>query len=110
MGNVDPEVTAAFGCGHQSDLFRCGDHPLLLTAIAHEVRLDRADPVELLVALRHVQRIREGFERIGAVDAGRSEERRVGKECVSTCRSRRSPYHSQKKQRRTTTKKTEINR
>src|SRR3546814_18277686 len=26
----------------------------------------------------------------------RSEERRVGKECVSTCRSRWSPYHSQK--------------
>src|SRR3546814_13275024 len=25
---------------------------------------------------------------------GRSEERRVGKECVSTCRSRWSPYHS----------------
>ena len=23
----------------------------------------------------------------------RSEERRVGKECVSTCRSRWSPYH-----------------
>src|SRR3546814_18893568 len=29
-----------------------------------------------------------------AVEAGtRSEERRVGKECVSTCRSRWSPYH-----------------
>src|SRR3546814_14031247 len=28
--------------------------------------------------------------RLGA----RSEERRVGKECVSTCRSRWSPYHS----------------
>src|SRR3546814_14967431 len=26
-------------------------------------------------------------------DLGRSEERRVGKECVSTCRSRGSPYH-----------------
>src|SRR3546814_7288296 len=26
-------------------------------------------------------------------DGGRSEERRVGKECVSTCRSRWSPYH-----------------
>src|SRR3546814_19964528 len=26
-------------------------------------------------------------------DDGRSEERRVGKECVSTCRSRWSPYH-----------------
>src|SRR3546814_9286827 len=24
---------------------------------------------------------------------GRSEERRVGKECVSTCRSRWTPYH-----------------
>src|SRR3546814_11532814 len=28
--------------------------------------------------------------------ARRSEERRVGKECVSTCRSRCSPYHVQK--------------
>src|SRR3546814_11236656 len=27
----------------------------------------------------------------------RSEERRVGKECVSTCRSRRSPYHYKNK-------------
>src|SRR3546814_3844050 len=29
----------------------------------------------------------------GNGDAARSEERRVGKECVSTCRSRWSPYH-----------------
>src|SRR3546814_12060310 len=29
----------------------------------------------------------------GGVDANRSEERRVGKECVSTCRSRWSQYH-----------------
>src|SRR3546814_15771482 len=40
---------------------------------------------------------------IGAADAlmaglaTRSEERRVGKECVSTCRSRWAPYHSKKK-------------
>src|SRR3546814_10470706 len=27
------------------------------------------------------------------LQAARSEERRVGKECVSTCRSRWSPYH-----------------
>ena len=26
-------------------------------------------------------------------EKSRSEERRVGKECVSTCRSRWSPYH-----------------
>src|SRR3546814_11620028 len=30
----------------------------------------------------------------------RSEERRVGKECVSTCRSRWSPYHEKKKPRK----------
>src|SRR3546814_12897207 len=33
-----------------------------------------------------------------AMDAvRRSEERRVGKECVSTCRSRWTPYHYKKK-------------
>src|SRR3546814_7199352 len=31
--------------------------------------------------------------RIKLAIVGRSEERRVGKECVSTCRSRWSPYH-----------------
>src|SRR3546814_21198139 len=34
--------------------------------------------------------VRHGVEEI---DVGRSEERRVGNECVSTCRSRGSPYH-----------------
>src|SRR3546814_16704178 len=32
----------------------------------------------------------------------RSEERSVGKECVSTCRSRWSPYHKKKNKKRTT--------
>src|SRR3546814_10611980 len=32
-------------------------------------------------------------DRVIATAADRSEERRVGKECVSTCRSRWSPYH-----------------
>src|SRR3546814_14325032 len=32
--------------------------------------------------------------------AERSEERRVGKECVSTCRYRWSPYHYKKKKNR----------
>src|SRR3546814_18217846 len=31
----------------------------------------------------------------------RSEERRVGKECVSTCRTRWSPYHKKKKNKTT---------
>src|SRR3546814_12870304 len=34
--------------------------------------------------------------------AARSEERRVGKECVSTGRSRRSPYHYKKHIKRNT--------
>src|SRR3546814_7245786 len=43
------------------------------------------DPAE-----RDVRQQGSGDFRIGM---GRSEERRVGKECVSTCRSRWSPYH-----------------
>src|SRR3546814_15793157 len=35
----------------------------------------------------------------------RSEERRVGKECVSTCRSRWSPYHYKNTTRNETTLK-----
>src|SRR3546814_17131564 len=31
----------------------------------------------------------------------RSEESRVGKECVSTCRARWSPYHKKKKKKKT---------
>src|SRR3546814_16872628 len=34
---------------------------------------------------------------LGIVMLLRSEERRVGKECVSTCSSRWSPYHTKKK-------------
>src|SRR3546814_20375115 len=36
---------------------------------------------------------RRECQRCAALPQGRSEERRVGKECVSTCRSRWSPYH-----------------
>src|SRR3546814_12221765 len=35
--------------------------------------------------------------RRAVLGVGRSEERRVGKECVSTCRSRWSPCHKKKK-------------
>src|SRR3546814_20126078 len=41
------------------------------------------------------------FEARGVAGALRSEERRVGKECVSTCRSRWSPSHSKKKNEQT---------
>src|SRR3546814_5543894 len=54
------------------------------------VDLDHAD------AVAHQQqrlRILHRHHDIGLVVIVRSEERRVGKECVSTCRSRWSPYH-----------------
>src|SRR3546814_17007062 len=35
----------------------------------------------------------------GNFKPGRSEERRVGKECVSTCRSRWARYHTKEKKR-----------
>src|SRR3546814_15925047 len=38
-----------------------------------------------------------GLKKIAMWVAQRSEERRVGKECVSTCSSRWSPYHEKKK-------------
>src|SRR3546814_3043741 len=47
----------------------------------------RAAQARLLVLLRQA-----GAES-RAADGARSEERRVGKECVSTCRSRWSPSH-----------------
>src|SRR3546814_3856270 len=56
---------------------------LLETAVFHH-QLERAGKQK--VAHQHRRRIAEN-------DVGRSEERRVGKECVSTCRSRWSPYH-----------------
>src|SRR3546814_11360641 len=43
---------------------------------------------------------------VKAVITERSEERRVGKGFVSTCRSRWSPYHQQKKTRHTPKNKT----
>src|SRR3546814_19930144 len=43
---------------------------------------------------RGVERItKKGIVANGKEHEVRSEERRVGKECVSTCRSRWSPYH-----------------
>src|SRR3546814_12539111 len=43
-------------------------------------------PINNLRVLKHLRK------QIG-LDQERSEERRVGKECVSTCRSRWSPHH-----------------
>src|SRR3546814_3989165 len=46
-------------------------------------------PVQIGILAAGELRVESGPE----LQQGRSEERRVGKECVSTCRSRWSPYH-----------------
>src|SRR3546814_20404102 len=50
-----------------------------------------------------IRRLRPALEGMLAV-IGRSEERRVGKECVSTCRSRWSPYHKKNTKQQDNTK------
>src|SRR3546814_14237898 len=58
------------------------------------IDLDALDQRVSGLSLADVDSYGHGSQR-GAVlvEGGRSEERRVGKECVSTCRSRWSPYH-----------------
>src|SRR3546814_4736381 len=52
-------------------------------------------PVSLLYSLNRQlsPRVRVFIDWLTTILERRSEERRVGKECVSTCRSRWSPYH-----------------
>src|SRR3546814_13412518 len=56
-------------------------------------RREEADPLSMMLDGLNAQ-CRGDMGLAGARTADqRSEERRVGKECVSTCRSRWSPYH-----------------
>src|SRR3546814_18649023 len=68
---------------------------------ARDTRAQRGASTGLRMPLRAATRPRrrEGTppRRTGCACAQRSEERRVGKECVSTCRSRWSPSHYKKK-------------
>src|SRR3546814_14505861 len=59
------------------------------SSLGAEVIRQRGSPQVLPSSLWKAGPIRKAAEAC----PGRSEERRVGKECVSTCRSRWSPYH-----------------
>src|SRR3546814_4226505 len=72
-------------CGTLTDVIAC--------------RLDPGEQVQAAAATEEVTRGEEVGTTANWTSAtrenvsGRSEERRVGKECVSTCRSRWSPYN-----------------
>src|SRR3546814_15742371 len=81
--------TACLWCRHGPKMARGFHHALL-----------RDQPVQTLVSAKRTQGLRRRCSQSSwglARAVGRSEERRVGKECVSTCRSRWSPYHYKKK-------------
>src|SRR3546814_11707594 len=77
----DEVATIRIGEANSEDAIPPGG-PLQLRDLTPERFLVIADVLGKSVALAHNER-----------EVRRSEERRVGKECVSTCRSRWAPYH-----------------
>src|SRR3546814_6563617 len=75
-----------------SDLARIED--IVEHGRARRERGDQAvAAARIALVLRIIARNADQHRRAIAAEFDRSEERRVGKECVSTCRSRWSPYH-----------------
>src|SRR3546814_13545180 len=75
-----------------------GDHHHHIVSAVHGTRAD----VEILSSCENEDGVEIGLTlndgatfriQVESLSASRSEERRVGKECVSTCRSRWSPDH-----------------
>src|SRR3546814_13857474 len=79
-------------------LFAANHHPAMKRITPIRRKIGRRTIFNLMGPLAnpaHVTRQLIGIARpdYAPVYAERSEERRVGKECVSTCRSRWAPYH-----------------
>src|SRR3546814_17011074 len=78
-------------------------HRVAVAAIRVAIAMLRRDQQHVMLTLELFERVAEQAEEIvigleygtveSELDHRRSEERRVGKECVSTCRSRWSPDH-----------------
>src|SRR3546814_15296997 len=72
---------------------RAVDHDIVALQVESAIAVPRGDHI----AQRDVVGAALGREAVAVAiivyRIERSEERRVGKECVSTCRSRWSPYH-----------------
>src|SRR3546814_12758563 len=71
-----------------------GPTVIFLPGYASDMAGSKAPALEAWAKARGQAFLRFDYAGCGrSAGAFRSEERRVGKECVSTCRSRWSPYH-----------------
>src|SRR3546814_712223 len=88
----DPEIRVVVITGAGDKSFCAGAD---LVALSRGESLQPEDPAQLAWGFAGMVSHPISKPVIAAVNgfAFRSEERRVGKECVSTCRSRWSPYH-----------------
>src|SRR3546814_16812089 len=83
---------------HMDGVARLGPHPAAVAGPARRID-DILGPgiadeaIRAASGIEHEPMVGVQSGYVDGVGASRSEERRVGKECVSTCRSRWSPYH-----------------
>src|SRR3546814_12940287 len=99
---LDGHTGAALSCWASSGMsrFRLPDSTALRLVVGANESARAMGPPVLKIVWRNLPSSSSPFSRSGnkahntrTTPLGRSEERRVGKECVSTCRSRWSPYH-----------------
>src|SRR3546814_14125860 len=76
---------------HRHHYFKCG-------TTFFGVNIDRDAPA--IVPYGNGIVFMDRYENLVPMTCHRSEERRVGQECVSTCRSRWSTYHKKKKKQK----------
>src|SRR3546814_19206411 len=76
----------AFAQDNDGEYWLARKNQIVITATRTAVR---AEDLPVTVSVKSDEQIADEL----VTDIRRSEERRVGKECVSTCRSRGAPYH-----------------
>src|SRR3546814_18947080 len=90
FAGLEPELTAGILLGGE------GREDVVIIDDAVLENFNKGGALVLVRGLQHVGQMLADVDRAGNETPGRSErseERRVGKECVRTCRSRWSPYH-----------------
>ena len=79
--------------GVNAKAYMWGEELLTIAKYCEKIAVDHDVTVTLNVPIVDIYRIAQAAPHVIINAQFRSEERRVGKECVSTCRSRWSPYH-----------------